>query len=311
MEESVKMKRAFLFLMVVLCVLCCATFAYALDEKYFGEWLYYGTTTEFSPGNIIPKTIATAYQHNTLEDAIILNEDDTVEFRFSGMSPAFGTWAETEELKGTKLGDSPSILITDEDGVEVLFFFTDGMLNYATYSSVDITLYYYYKPGTYRLNDESYQGTAWKTSWVYSDTPDDRIEHPKELPASMYPDCLFMLNEDKTADVLINYIPLHGTWIIDGLNIIIHLDNGGVLNFQRQLDGSLFGTFKTSANSPKYHVQFGTTDPFVIEQPTKDIQSFVGTWDLSALHDKMYFTYPKEKLTFTMTLKISANKAVV
>lgn len=173
--------------------------------------------------------------------------------------------------------------------------------------------YLYYKPELYQLNADYVQNKALKLTAVYAETAEDYLVytvHPEKLPDDAKLDCLVMLNDDMTAEVLFNYVPYDAVWHIEDLSICIELETGGIIRLEKQADGTFFGTLQRAPDTAVYHVTFEQTDPFRFEQPLS-LEEFKGTWALSHIHDSMYFTYPLERLAFNYTLYIDDDQVTV
>ena len=311
------MKKAFLFLMV-LCLLSCSSFALALDDMYFGEWKFYSSSTHHhdSERNDSNRTIADAYKFGYHTNTITIHKDGTMEIAEKGIEPYTATWTETNE--GSEYGDVPTLRVTRPDGSEGLFAFVDGMLRYALVFGTEeelfeTTAYRYYKPELYELNADYVQNKALKLTAVYAETAEDYLVytvHPEKLPDKEKLDCLVMLNEDMTAEVLFNYVPYEAVWKIEDLSICIELETGGIIRLEKQADGTFFGTLQRTPETYEYHVKFEQTDPFHFEEPLS-LEQFKGTWALSHVHDALYFNYPLDKISFNMTLHIGDDQVTV
>ena len=305
------MKKAFLFL-TVLCLLSCSSFALALDDKYFGEWKFYYSNTHYHDSKLDDNvtTVAEAYRYGNDANTITINKDDTLEFVEYGKKPFTTMWLDSEMYVDSEYGDIPNLWVCMPDGSEGVFAIVDGMLRYGvSFGDVYTTTYIYYKPELYQLNADHVQNKALKLTSVYSDTPEEPFLHPKKFPNEEGLDCLIMLNEDNSADVLLNYVPYEAVWHIENLSICLELENGGSMRLECQLDETFFGTLKPMPNAEEYHVKFEQTEPFRFEQPLS-LEQFKGTWELSGIHDR-FFTYGKDQINFNMTLNIGDDYATL
>lgn len=309
------MKRLTLFL-IVLGVLACQSCAYALDERFYGEWRFYYSGTMYPDPELSDpgRTVADAYEASGEGDVLILNDDGTAELRTVGRNPTMATWVETDEDMGPEFGDAPTILLTDSTGTEALFFFVDGMMYLpSTRESGSVSVRVYYKPDLYQLNSEPWYGTAWKMSAVFSDTPEEvfsrTIEHPAKWPDDEKLNCYFTLHEDMSADVLLNFAPYKATWFIDGFNVCLALDNGDFLKLENQYNSTLFGTLMSVSNDKVFHVEFEPDDVIPFPEPLA-LADFEGTWTLFSKQEDFSF-YSPEDLGYTETLVISGDKATL
>ena len=102
-----------------LCLGICQSSAYALNEQYYGEWLFNYSAKDYADPalNDTGKTIADRYETSGASPSFVIHPDGTMEICVAGRRPGFGTWVETNDGAAVGREKVPAILVADNAGV--------------------------------------------------------------------------------------------------------------------------------------------------------------------------------------------------
>ena len=294
------------------CLMLFGSSACALDERYYGEWLPYA----FCMGEDVTDTVADYYWRNDETDgAYLILDDGSMAVRSGDEYLYAGAWTEIDggENDINSSGSHPVIIrlsLLNGEEKELVFM---GDLMYSGMISANKKMQMfsvYYKPEILSLQPEALKGRAWEMKDVFVESVSDGEVRRNKMDSQIKKiNVCFSLNEDMTADLVLNYLPKKGTWSASGFNICIEAENGATLVLEPQFDSSLFGVYQEGPDAQAHHVVFEPIDDFDFQEPVA-VEKLCGHWELCDVHAPNGIHTPVEQLDFTIELEIDERYAV-
>lgn len=309
------MKKRILSLILAI-LLLNASPACAFNDNFYGEWLYYGSL--FVDGECNPMrslTRADSFASDgILNDGFIFHEDGTVDIRSGGEIIDTGTWIEAT-IDGDEEGNYLSAIVTDSSGTVMQCAFDQSMM-YCSASMGDLTTWsIYYKPNLYSMASDELIGRAWTLSSYYIEDyyeSDLGGKYDAVPPTELKQDFRFVLHDNGSASMLVNFVPCEGEWSHNELTLFLFTPDGTEYDLELQCDDSLFGTRASvlSDSEPQY-VSCTALDSLDFSETPASLESQTGSWHMTGLRDELLFYYPTESLTFTQNLEISTSSVTL